>query len=180
MRLTRGAPNVRGLSLVETCITICVLAILLSIAIPSFLQLRQRIAIEGTARQLAGDLHYARGEAVARAQSLRISFSGDATSSCYVIHTGAANDCVCAADGHAQCEAGAQALKSVRLATTEDVRILSNAQSMLFDGLRGTVSPSGTVRVIGASGHAVHQIVNVLGRMRTCSPQPALPGYRAC
>jgi type IV fimbrial biogenesis protein FimT len=71
-------------------------------------------------------------------------------------------------------------LKSVLLPDSGNVRLQSNVRSLLFDGTRGTVSPTGTVRVIGADGRAVHQVVNVLGRVRACSPQRALPGYRAC
>jgi type IV fimbrial biogenesis protein FimT len=36
------------------------------------------------------------------------------------------------------------------------------------------------MKVQGRSGAAVHQIVNVMGRVRSCSPEPALPGFRAC
>lgn len=51
---------------------------------------------------------------------------------------------------------------------------------MLFDGTRGTVSPTGTVRVIGSDGRALHKVVNVMGRVRTCSPQRSISGYRPC
>jgi type IV fimbrial biogenesis protein FimT len=40
--------------------------------------------------------------------------------------------------------------------------------------------PTGTLRVVGAGGREVHHIINVMGRVRSCSPSPALPGYRTC
>ena len=54
---------------------------------------------------------------------------------------------------------------------------------MLFDPLHGTSTPAGTLKITGASGRAVQHVVNVMGRVRTCSPQgaaPALAGYRVC
>ena len=45
--------------------------------------------------------------AVARNAPLRISFESGAGGSCYVIHTGAANQCSCAADGTAVCQGDA-------------------------------------------------------------------------
>jgi type IV fimbrial biogenesis protein FimT len=51
---------------------------------------------------------------------------------------------------------------------------------VLFDPMHGTSTPTGTVRVVGAGGHEVRHVINVMGRVRTCSPAPALPGYRAC
>jgi type IV fimbrial biogenesis protein FimT len=52
--------------------------------------------------------------------------------------------------------------------------------SVLFDPLHGTSTPAGTWRVIGTGGRAVHHVINVMGRVRSCSPQAAVPGYRAC
>jgi len=36
------------------------------------------------------------------------------------------------------------------------------------------------LRVLGANGRAVHHVVNVMGRVRSCSPLNAMPGYTAC
>ncbi len=51
---------------------------------------------------------------------------------------------------------------------------------MLFDPVRGTTTPTATVRVVAADGRAIHQIVNIMGRVRACSPGGAVSGYRAC
>lgn len=170
----------RGVSLIEACVTIGVLAIIVGSVAPSFAQARQKVEIEGVAAQLQTDIQYARSEAVARAQSLRLTFSAGAGGSCYVIHTGAAGDCRCGDAGRTECVADAQQLKTVHLPVSGTVRLQSSARSMLFDGTRGTVSPTGTVRVIGSDGRALHKVVNVMGRVRTCSPQRSISGYRPC
>ena len=66
------------------------------------------------------------------------------------------------------------------IGATERVTLVANAASVLFDPLHGTATPTGTLRVTGASGRAIHHIINVMGRVRSCSPQAAVPGYRAC
>ena len=40
--------------------------------------------------------------------------------------------------------------------------------------------PTGTLRVLGSQGRAVHHVINVMGRVRSCTPLGAMPGYRAC
>jgi type IV fimbrial biogenesis protein FimT len=46
--------------------------------------------------------------------------------------------------------------------------------------VRGTVTPTGTVTVATANGRALKQTVNIMGRVRSCSPDGAVLGYRAC
>ena len=78
------------------------------------------------------------------------------------------------------CDAGALAIKSVVLPGAEHISVAGNVGSIVFDPLHGTSTPSGTLRVVDARGRAVHHIVNVLGRVRSCSPQRALPSYPSC
>jgi type IV fimbrial biogenesis protein FimT len=180
MNRNRPARRARGVSLIEACVTVSVLAIILGSVAPSFAQMRQRVEIEGIANQLETDIQFARSEAVARAQPLRVTFGSNGSDTCYMVHTGAAEDCRCDESGRAECVADVQALKTVHLPASGTVRTQSNARSMLFDGRRGTVSPSATVRVIGSDGRALHQVVNVMGRVRSCSPQGSVAGYRSC
>ena len=60
------------------------------------------------------------------------------------------------------------------------VRLQTNVSSMLIDPLHGTVSPTGTLRLIGDDTRSVNHVVNIMGRVRSCSPLAAVPGYRAC
>jgi type IV fimbrial biogenesis protein FimT len=165
----------RGITLVEALVTGAVIATVVGAAAPSFGRAVERHAIEGVATGLESDIQFARAEAVARGETLRMSFG----SACYVVH-GGSGDCTCAADGPAQCDSGATVLKTVQWPQHAGVSLRSNAPSMRFDPLRGTVSPTGTLRITGSDGRALHQVVNIMGRTRSCTPDAAMPGHRRC
>ena len=120
--------------------------------------------------------------AVARNAPLRISFESGAGGSCYVIHTGAANQCSCAADGSAPCaRARPQAERSVRFAAGGPVSLKSNSRSIVFDPTQGHEhADRRRCSCTARNGMAIHQVMNIMGRVRSCSPAPALSGYRAC
>jgi len=169
-----------GVTLVETVAVTAVVAVITSVAVPSFEQALQRRHLEGAAAQLETDIQYTRSLAVARNMPLRISFDTSVGASCYVIHTGTAQQCNCAADGSATCQGDAQALRSVRLAAGDAVSLKSNSRSVLFDPVRGTSTPTATIQLKSGNGMAIHQVVNIMGRVRSCSPAPALSGYVRC
>ncbi|MCY7316087.1 MAG: GspH/FimT family pseudopilin [Rubrivivax sp.] len=170
----------RGFTSLEGLAAVTVLAITLSSVAPSFKQMRDRRHLEGAAAQLATDLRYARSLAVAQRAPVRLSMHTQGNNSCYVVHTGPVADCSCTSPGGAQCNANAQLLQSANFDATGPVRLAANSRSMLFDPDRGTVTPTGTVRLQVASGAALHQVVNIMGRVRACSPQGAMPGYPVC
>jgi type IV fimbrial biogenesis protein FimT len=84
-----------GITLIETSVVTSVVALLTGLAAPSFDGAMQRRHLEGVAAQ--------RMLAVARNAPLRITFESGVAGSCYVIHTGAANQCSCTVDGAAVC-----------------------------------------------------------------------------
>ncbi len=184
MNTFQSQPRLRrsqaGVTLVETTTVSAVVAVLAGLAAPSFDSSIQRRHLEGAAAQLETDIHHARMLAVARNASLRISFETGAGGSCYVIHTGAPNQCGCAADGSAICQGGARAERSVHFAPGGPVGLKSNSRSVLFDPTRGTSTPTATVQLQAHNGAAIHQVLNIMGRVRSCSPAPALSGYRPC
>jgi type IV fimbrial biogenesis protein FimT len=169
-----------GLSLIELLIGLAVSAVAVGSALPGFKASAERRHLDGVAAQLQTDLHYARSAAVAHQRSLRVSFRQDASGACYVMHSGSAGTCACNADGTPVCTGGALAVRSVRLAATGPVQLSSNVGAMVFDPDKGTVSPTGTVRLTGQAGHAVNVVVNIMGRTRTCTPTAGLLGYRPC
>ncbi|WP_164886665.1 GspH/FimT family pseudopilin [Piscinibacter defluvii] len=167
-----------GLSLVETTVTLGLAAVVAGLAAPNLNTVLELRRLDGAATQLAGDLQFARGEALARNRPVRLSL--DAAQACYLVHTGAAADCRCAGDGSATCSGGAQAIRSVAWGAGERIGLQASSGSLLFDPRHGTATPSATLRVVAADGRAIHHVVNVMGRLRSCSPLAAVPGYRAC
>jgi len=170
----------RGLTLIECATALSVLAVVAGIVAPSFERSIERRRVEGTAAQFETDVHFARSLAVARNAPVRMSFSAPAGASCYVIHTGVAGQCDCSPKGLAVCSGGAEPLRVVRVGGELGISLQSNSRSILFDPVKGTTTPTGTVKVSGRSGSAIHQVVNIMGRVRSCSPAPVLSGYKAC
>lgn len=169
-----------GLTLVECGVVLAVVAIVAATAAPSLVAFIDKRRLDGAAAALASDIQFVRSEAVSRRQALRLSVQGGTASSCWIVHTGTAAQCTCAGSGPAVCSGGAMAMKTVVLPAAERVRVSANAGSILFDPLHGTSTPTGTLRLTDAGGRAIHHVVNVMGRVRSCSPGAALPGYPAC
>ncbi|MBA2722881.1 MAG: GspH/FimT family pseudopilin [Methylibium sp.] len=172
----------RGLTLIEASFVLAIAAILTTSAVAGFGDLRQRRQIEGVAAELASDLQFVRSEAVARNQRLQFSFSTLPTgASCYVIHTGPELACTCAADGAAECVGAAEPIKAVQAPAGIGVTVKDKpSASMGYDPVRGTTSPTATINIARPQGASLRHVVNILGRVRTCSPAGGLPGYRPC
>jgi type IV fimbrial biogenesis protein FimT len=178
-RTTTQAVHQRGFTLVEGLIVMTILALLLSTALPSFRAAMERRHLEGAAAQLETDIHLARSLAVAQNRSVRMNFSSDAHGSCYMAFNGAASDCQCSASGAPVCNAAQPVARHVGFESVGALRLNSNVTSIVFDPLKGTTTPTGTLRFQSRSGQALHLVVNIMGRVRACSPT-GLAGYKPC
>ena len=176
----RDTGKQHGLTLLELAIVVAVTAIVAAAAAPSFAALVDARRLDGAATRLAADIQLARSEAIARNQPLRLSLFTGRNVSCWIVHSGAPADCRCSDDAGAVCGDSARVIKSGVLASNERVSVAGNVASIVFDPLHGTSTPTGTLRVVGARGSAVHHIVNVVGRVRSCSSGGAVPGYSPC
>jgi type IV fimbrial biogenesis protein FimT len=167
-----------GFSLIETMVVVTIATIAATSAAPGMQDLLDTRRLDGLATTLAADLQLARNEAIARNQPVRLSWS--AAGACYVVHTGSVAQCSCGADGPAVCSGGAAQIRTLRWASADRVTVQANVGSILFDPQHGTASPSATWRITGADGRAIHHVVNLMGRVRSCAGQGSVPGYRAC
>lgn len=173
----------RGVTLIETSIVCAIAAVLMAVVSPSFGSLIENRKVDGVASNLHADIQFVRQEAVLRNLPVRLSFYAANDKTCYVAHTGNHADCGCDANGNATCAAPLQAIKTVAFSGADKVSVQANVNSILFDPLHGTSTPTGTLKVVAKSGRAVHHVVNVMGRVRSCSPHvnvAAVPGYHAC
>ncbi|MCK7493799.1 MAG: GspH/FimT family pseudopilin [Comamonadaceae bacterium] len=141
-QLGPAAPPARGLTLVETLVAVGITAVVVGLAVPGMAELRDRQRLRGIAALLETDIHQARSWAVARGRSVRLDFAG---AGCWVLHTGPAGDCRCDGAGGAVCGSGTP----WRVAEHGDagVSVVSNSASIAFDPVRGTVTPTATIRV---------------------------------
>lgn len=169
-----------GSALVEACIVIALAVLGATIAVPGLTTLLERQRLRGAAAELAADLQWLRSEALARNEALRFSWHPTAAGSCTLIHTGDRADCRCADTGSATCAGDAQALKTSHWLQHDRITVQPNVQSLLFDPAQGTASPTGSIRISDSRGDTVTHIVNIIGRVRSCSPAAAVSGYKAC
>jgi type IV fimbrial biogenesis protein FimT len=171
----------RGLSMVETMIALAIVCILIGVATPSFMEMQRKRQLIGLSDELLSDIHFARSQAVARNEGVRISAHALTTGGmCLVLHTGSTADCSCGASGPAVCTGGAQEIKTHRFTGSSSVQVTASATSMRFDPVRATVTPAGTLRLANSDGHSLHHVVSAMGRVRTCSPGATVSSYKPC
>jgi type IV fimbrial biogenesis protein FimT len=172
----------RGISLIETMSVLCVTSLVIGTAIPSLESLRQKADLAGAAAQVETDVQFARGQALALNRTVQLTLREVDGATCYIVHTGPAADCTCSGQepSASACENGSRLLRAVSFASQGMVQVRSASKSLTFDPVRGTVTPTATLRVEARDGRRIHQIVNLLGRVRSCSPQADFTGERAC
>ncbi len=169
-----------GLTLIEIASVLAITAILAATALPSLADFIDARRLNSAASALAADVQFVRSEAVARNRTVRLSIQGDANQSCWIVHTGGAAGCRCGSSGPAVCAGAAEQIRTTVLGPADRVSVQANVVSIVFDPLHGTSTPAGTLRLVDRRGRAVHHIVNIMGRVRSCSPGGAVPGWRAC
>jgi type IV fimbrial biogenesis protein FimT len=169
----------RGFSLIEAAVVVAVTAIVATAAVPSLVSFLDGRRLDAAATALAADVQFVRTEAVARNVVVRLSFHDAPAGTCWVVHTGLAGQCTCGDAPPAVCAGGAVEIKTVVLDAADRVGVRANVASIGFDPMHGTSTPTGTLRLVDATGRAVHHIVNVMGRVRSCTPS-GVPGWRAC
>lgn len=169
----------RGLSIVGMLCTLSIVATMVGTAVPGMSELRQRKALELSAGEFVSAVQTARLESRMRPNGAQLDVQTISGGSCMIVHTGPAGACTCSADGSASCKPGVEMLRMTTIATPA-ARVSPARLSLQFSAERGTVTPTATVKFIDAKGRALHQIVNIMGRTRSCSPDGAVAGYPAC
>jgi type IV fimbrial biogenesis protein FimT len=170
----------RGLTMIEMLCAVCILATTLGIATPSMNGWQLHQALLANAAELETDIQYARSTAVSRQQTVRLETQALGSSTCYVMHTGNARECTCSGNGQAQCIGNAQVLRVVEHRSDGSIKLSAVGVSMAFDSQRGTVSPTATLELADSQGRSIRQVVNIMGRVRSCSPQGKSTGMTLC
>jgi type IV fimbrial biogenesis protein FimT len=171
----------RGLSIVELLCCASIAATLLGTALPSLSGLGQRQRLQSAAAELQADLNLARTTALLHGQPVRLSWYALPTGgACYVVHSGDADQCSCGSGSTVECSAGAQPLRAVVLPAEQGITLTAATRSVLFDSRKGTVTPTATFKLGNRQGQAQHLVINVMGRVRSCSPGGQLAGVKAC
>jgi type IV fimbrial biogenesis protein FimT len=164
----RTASATSGFTLVELMLALAVLAILATLALPTFGGALERHRLRAAAEGLAADIAEARFEAARRGSALHLSFrTGE--SWCYAVATAAGCDCR---------RAQACQLKTVRADDLPGVQ-LAQAQDLRLEP-DGT--PGGPADALwhARGGERLSVSATPLGRPRICSPDAGLAPYPRC
>lgn len=181
---SKTSSTARGFTLVELLITVLVLAILLSVGIPSFNDMLQRTRLKSAAGALYDDLHFARVSAIGRGARTFVVFS-TGTNWCWGLSdSNAACDCntanSCTVAGQQKVVRSTE-FNSVALT---DLSVNGGVSYFAFDPRRGSPEDtggtlrSGSVAFVNPNADEIQIDINVLGRISQCSDQIA--GYSAC
>ena len=181
-RLTRSLRGLaRGVTMIECCLALSILAILVGSGLPSMTDLLSRKRLEGQSQELVADILHMRNESIMRNVNVRMAFSEGPGGSCYVVHTGSAGACSCDGSGSSQCTGADAAVLTARHWLAGDARgVQANVNSILFDPRTGLAAPGGTVKLTDAAGREIRHIVSLRGRVRTCSPQAGQLNQPTC
>ena len=182
-----------GVTLVELMATLGVLAILLTAAVPSFLDYFDRSAVRGAADGVISLISDARAEAVKNDLDVKVAMTGSGAAWCLGANAAAAPTggqpahgdapaCVCS-DG-AQCFVSAQRLV-LDSADFQGVTAASSLPDINFDRRLGVVSPLATNSLTLTSPRGKYDLtveVNPLGQARLCYPsgKPSIVGVPPC
>jgi type IV fimbrial biogenesis protein FimT len=167
-----------GVSLVECLCAVSILATSLGLAAPSLSKWKERQAVLSAAAELETDIQYARSLAVAQNDPVYLTVRTGVDGTCYVIHTGDPVDCECSSDQGAACVGDAGLVRHSAYPDRGSVKLFHRDATLAFNPRLGTVTPAATFKLKTSAG-TVHQIVSIMGRTRSCSPD-GLSGIKAC
>lgn len=175
-----------GVTLVELMVTIAVAAILLALAVPSFVDFAQRYELRGVADNLMSSIGAAREEAIKRDSLVKVNFVAVGSGFCMgadTVATPAAAACDCSS---ATCAVGyPSAAGDLRRVTLEGTPAFGSDTAFVIDPKTGTladITDAGSIQLTVPRGYGVAVKVNALGRALLCTPagKKALAGVEAC
>jgi type IV fimbrial biogenesis protein FimT len=182
----------RAFSLIELMLVVALTGILLSLAVPSLLDILNSRRVEAVAAEVSTDLAYARAEAGLRPTDVVVNFGRNSSMSCYSILIDAvAYNCDCTREQGSVCKFGRREIKTTQIPTRVGVDVAattptgswvgSNPNDLTFDSPRMTTRP-GNVHVVvkGVRGGQLQVRVNAMGRIITCTPDGSMSGVAPC
>ena len=171
----------QGCTLIESLCGLVIMLVLLGGSWPTLKDLVARQRLLAQAAELETDLVLARTQAQVQRENLRFSVhQPPGGGSCYVIYSGPIGACRCAGNGQASCDAGAQVLRLAEPSLRAGISLAALTRPLTFDAMMGTVTPTATLRLTDRDGRSVHQVINLTGRVRTCTPDQPWGGMRRC
>ena len=178
-----------GFTLVELMITLAVTAILVTVATPNFSSFFERKRLVSAAETISQQLQYARTESIARSANVIVKFTGGGAGNAWQMGMTDKADCtptdaLTDADPCTLTVSGTPVLHRRDNTDFTDIDITSAAVTLIFNNIRGTVSPAQDI-ILKSTRNEVYEMqvkVSLLGQVKICSPVGAdyVTGYRDC
>lgn len=159
--------SIRGLTLLETMVALAIVAVLTTLALPSFGSMVSRHRLKAAAEQMSLDLAELRLLATQRGQPMHVNLS-TGPQWCYALATASGCDC--------RVPQGCQ-LKTVRAKDHPGVMLLQG-QDLRIDAQ--AVATGNGALLQGSDGARLRVGLSPLGRPKVCAPDAAVPGFTAC
>jgi type IV fimbrial biogenesis protein FimT len=186
-----GFSTKRGFTVIELMVAVAVIAIITSLALPSYRALIEKRQVTSGAEQIAAFLSAVQIESVMRNESMTVSYDrADVDSWCIGLISGsAACDCTVANSCTVPDSAGTlveRVLAAGNLTYPGVMDSITGSGSFTFDPVRGVlVNPANVVEMelLSTGGNfALNVDVGPTGRVRICSGSPSaqVPGYAQC
>ena len=191
--------NRRGFTLIELLIAIAVIAVIVTLAAPSFSDFILRQRVKSVSAQVVTDLQFARSEAAARSVPVRVRFLRNVPNrSCYVLYVGNARECNCT--DVPVCPVGAQEIRTAGVDPSLRVRISTamNPEEFSYDPATGAMvfapddaEGGGSVEFVVNTAavkvnndadvqRSLRAVVNMSGRPGVCTPVGSTMGGTPC
>lgn len=177
--------------MIELITVLVVVGVLISIVAPSMRGMMQRQRVQGIHDQLVTDLQLARSELAAGGGSVRVavSFGGDATQTCYTIHTDtdpSSANCDCTRGAGAAClpAAGVREIRTAQVLRAQGVSLAASSPGgtrVTFSPPQGVATPTGLkITVQGDTSGQLRTEVLPMGAPSVCTPDGSIRGVPSC
>jgi Tfp pilus assembly protein FimT len=164
----------------ELFITILVMAILLGIGVPSYMQFRQDNILLGAAQSLYSDIQFARSEAIKRStDSIVVHMFNNNSNWCYQV----SDNPSCSSCGNSSCDInGDLILRGASAATYPGSSVSTAVLDIQIRARRMSFTSAATITFTNSSGKQINVTTDSLGRVFMCTPVGAsgVTGVEQC
>ena len=190
----KGFSKYKGFTVIELLIVVAVIAIITSLALPSYRAIIEKRRLTSGAEQLAAFLSSVQLEAVKRSENITVSYQWTSENNWCVGFAAGTDPCDCTviAKDSADCKVGdaVRVFNQDSLLHPEVVQPMAGDGSFVFDPARGIVYnnsdfsayDSADFDLLSENGaYALSVGINQVGRVKSCSGvDKEVPGYAPC